>query len=355
MANGVPTLEDVANLASVCKSTASRILAVKNGSKLPFSTKTQAKVRDAAEMLGYKPSKLARGLTQTKTGIVGLVIPSLEDSFFPSVTSIVESLLAEKGYNVILSNTNGDSKVEREKVEDLLSWRVDGFVIAPSQETGDAGLFWELWRNKVPFVLIDRSFPQTPFCTVTTDDHAGGMIATEHLLSIGRKRIAWVGGPLSVSTNRLRHAGYEEALMRAGITPDRRNLIEVPATDEGGLLAFKQLAQLQPHPDAVFCSSDPIAIGIMEACKEHGVKVPEDLAIVGYADLHYSSFLRIALTTVRQPRGLLGERAAEQLLHEMEGIGCRETDPLPVELVVRQSTVSQGEDAGSNAHNLIAW
>lgn len=355
MANGVATLEDVANLASVCKSTASRILAVKSGAKLPFSVKTQEKVRNAANMLGYKPSKLARGLTQSKTGIVGLVIPSVKDSFFPSVTTIIESLLARSGYNVILSNTDGDSTVERAKIEELLSWRVDGLIVAPSQQSGDAGLFWDLWRSKVPFVLIDRLYPETPFSSVTTDDKAGGVMAVEHLLSIGRKRIAWVGGSLLVSTNRQRHVGYTEALVRAGKVPDPHYAVEVSSSEEGGRAGFARMLDMQPHPDAAFCSSDPIAIGLMQACQEHGVRVPEDLAIVGYADLHYSGLLRIALTTVRQPRQQLGEQAAELLLHKMEGDGNHDTPPLPVELIVRESTVPQPPDALRAGHGSIIW
>lgn len=342
MANGISTLDDVAKIAGVCKSTASRILAVKRGDRLPFSAKTQEKVRNAADKLGYRPSKLARGLTGTKTGIVGLVIPSVMDSFFPNVTTVIESLLAERGYNVILTNTNADSAIERAKIADLMSWRVDGFIVAPSQEAADAGLYWDLWSSKVPFVLIDRFFADTPFCSVITDDYAGGVMAVEHLLAIGRKRIARAGGSLAVSTNRLRHAGYSDALIRNGISPDERYSIEVPPTGEGGHIAFARLAELDPHPDAVFCFSDPVAAGIMEACEESGVNIPGDLAVVGYADLHYSSLLRVGLTTIRQPRQQLGQRAAEALIAQMEGgNGAVESVKLPVELVIRESTVPQ--------------
>jgi LacI family transcriptional regulator len=353
--NGIARLEDVANLANVCKSTASRILAAKPGAKLPYAVKTQDRVRHAAQRLGYKPSKLARGLTQTKTGIVGLVVPSVKDAFFPSVTTTIESVLAERGYNVILANTHGDSSTERNKIEDLLSWRVDGFIIAPSQETGDAGLFWDLWRNKVPFVLIDRLFPQTPFCSVTTDDHAGATMAVEHLLSIGRKRIARAGGPLEVSTNRFRQSGYADTLIRHGILPDPSYAIEVPPTEDGGRELFGRLVELKPRPDALFCFSDPVAAGFMEVCIAHGVRVPQDIAIVGYADLDFSNLLTIPLTTIRQPRDLLAESAAEMLLIQMDGGDCGRSRSLPVELVVRESTVRQSEEARRDGHNLINW
>ena len=185
MANAMVTLEDVANVANVSTSTASRILGADPKKKLPFSLDTQQRVAEAAARLGYRPSKLARGLSSAKTRIIGLVIPSLVDSFFPEVAAAVEACLAENGYSVILADTSSNSKTERAKIEDLLSWRVDGLVVAPAQEMGDAGLFWELWHAKVPFVLIDRLFPQTPFGSVTTDDEMGATLAVEHLIARG--------------------------------------------------------------------------------------------------------------------------------------------------------------------------
>jgi LacI family transcriptional regulator len=339
MSNHVPTLDDVARLAGVCKSTASRILGSSPGDRIPFAGKTQIRVRQAAERLGYTPSKLARGLSRTRTGIVGLVIPSVNDSFFPSVTSSIERRLAAEGLNVILANTGADSKVERAKISDLLSWRVDGLVIAPSQEAGDAGLFWELWQKKVPFVLVDRTFPQTPFFSVTTDDHAGAVAVVEHLLAIGRKRIARVCSRIEISTNRVRHAGYVDALIAHGILPDKRYAITAEATPEGGKEALAKVLELTPRPDAMFCFSDVVAAGALDAALAQGVGVPEDLALVGYADLEYSHMFRVPLTTVRQPTDAIGRAAAELLLAQL-GSGTPEEAQirLPVKLVVRDST-----------------
>lgn len=340
MANGISTLEDVAKLAGVSKSTASRILAAGQGNSLPFALKTQEKVRSAASMLGYRPSKLARGLTNARTGIVGLVIPSVKDSFFPSVTTVIETQLAQGGYNVILCNTYANSEVESTKIEDLLSWRVDGLIIAPAQETGDAGLYWDLWRRKVPFVLIDRSFADTPFYSITTDDYAGARMVVEHLLSLGRKRIGRAGGSLAISTNRLRHAGYTETLMRHGLVPDPELVFEVPPTEDGGRVALDRMLSMESQPDALFCFSDPVAIGVMEECLKRGVSIPRDLALVGYADLDHSSLLRIPLTTIRQPREALGKRAAEVLMAQMSDKTLEEhQERLAVELIIRESTV----------------
>jgi len=338
MTRGTATLADVARLAGVSTSTASRILAVAKGRKVPYSEPTQENVRNAASLLNYRPSKLARGLTGTRTGIVGLVIPTLDDSFFTTATTIIEGKLAENGYNVILSNTSGDSDLERAKVEDLLSWPVDGLIVAPVQQTGDAGLFWELWRREIPFVLIDRVFAETPFYGVTTDDHAGAAMAVEHLLSLGRKRIACVSGRPIVSTNRARHSGYTDALIRHGVLTDQELTAEVSPTEAGGREAMKRFLGLDSPPDAVFCFSDLMAIGVMEVCLERGIRIPEDIALVGYADLDYSGVLRIPLTSVRQPRNEIGLAAAEILLARLDG---KEPEPaevkLPVELIIRES------------------
>ncbi|HOP81042.1 MAG TPA: LacI family DNA-binding transcriptional regulator, partial [Armatimonadota bacterium] len=317
-----------------------RILGARQGQRIPFSPKTQEKVRSAAGMLGYRPSKLARGLTQSKTGIVGLVIPSVKDSFFPSLTIVIETQLAEKGYNVILANTNADSKIEQAKIDDLLSWRVDGLVVAPSQETGDAGLYWSLWQQKVPFVLIDRTFDQTPFYSVTTDDYTGGTLATQHLLSLGRTRIACAGGTLTVSTNRNRYTAYVDSLIHHGLVPDPRLWFQVVSTEESGKMVIHQLMEMDPRPDALFCLSDPVAIGALEECLRLGIRIPQDLALVGYADLPYSNLLKIPLTSVHQPRELLGHTAAQMLIDQMEDHTPETVQlKLPVELMIRESTV----------------
>ncbi len=333
-----PTLEDVANLAGVSKSTASRILAAPEGVRIPYSAETQKKVLDATAKLGYKPSKLARGLTMAKTGIIGLVVPSLTDSFFPGVTSALEARLAEEDYSVILANSNADSRIQRARIDDLLSWHVDGLIIVPTQAAGEAGLFWELWQRHTPFVLLDRTFPETPFCSVSTQDEAGAAMAVEHLVATGCRRIAWVGGPLGISTNRLRHAGYNAALIRHGLLPRADYALEGSSCEEAGQRALARILALNPRPDAVFCFSDLVAFGILDACSRQGIRVPQDLAIMGYADLPHSGLLKIALTTVRQPRALLGRRAAEVLLASIGKRGHSEQVTLPVELVVREST-----------------
>jgi LacI family transcriptional regulator len=253
-----------------------------------------------------------------------------------------------------LTNTNADSKIERARVEDLLSWQVDGLIIAPAQETGDAGLFWELWQRKIPFVLIDRTFPETPFYSVSTEDEVGAGLVVEHLIAAGRRRIARVGSPLAVSTNRLRHQGYAAALIRHGILPQAEYSVEAPSSEEGGYQALARILALDPRPDAVFCFSDNVAIGIMEACSDQGVRVPDDLAVVGYADLPQSRLLKVSLTTIQQPRPLLGRHAAEMLRVCMEENGRPEPIQLPVELMIRESTVGKTSFALTNGRAVHA-
>lgn len=339
MSNAVPTLEDVAKLAGVSKSTASRILSAAKEAKIPFSAGARKRVREAAVKLDYRPSKMARGLTLARTGIIGLVVPALTDPFFPKVISAIEAPLGKAGYSVILADSNDDSHVEQARIHDLLTWRVDGLIIAPSQLSGQAGLFWELWRREIPFVTIDRTFPETPFCSVSTDDRAGMAMAVDHLAAAGRTRIAWAGaGPQSASTFRLRQAGYAAGLIRNGILPVPDYALHLSVLESGGRQAVERILALKPRPDAVICFSDNVALGLLEACAQCGIRVPEDLAVVGYADLPFAGMLKISLTTIRQPQALLGRRAVELLLKCMEKKGHSEQIVLPVELIVREST-----------------
>lgn len=341
MANGVATLEDVAKLAGVCISTVSRVLAARPGQKLQYAEKTQEKVRRAAEMLGYRPSRLARGLVSSRTGIVGLVVPSVNDSFFGSVASVIETELARAGYSVLLANTHSDPAIEQSKIYDLVDWQVDGLIIAPTQHTESTSPFHDLVKRNVSFVLIDRDFADTFFCSVTTDDYAGATMAVEHLLSIGCKRIAGVAGPLTVSTARRRRSGYMDTLIRHRILPEPSLMLEVPPTEEGGHMAVAKIAEMDPSPDGVFCFSDHIAIGVIEECVDRHIAIPDELALVGYADIEHARILKIPLTTIRQPRALLGEAAARMLIAQMDGNAQEPTrTQLPVELVVRESTVA---------------
>lgn len=334
------TLIDVARLAGVSVSTVSRILRARSGERVPFAAKTQEKVRAAAAKTGYRPSKLARGLVGSKTGIVGLVVPSLEDSFFPSVTTAVQSGLNESGWNVLLASTEQSPEIERASIDEFLSWRVDGLIVAPSQDTLDGELFWDLRRMKVPFVLLDRYFTDTPFYSVTTDDYAGACMVVEHLLSCGKRRIARAGSPFPISTARLRHRGYIETLLRNGINPDPSYFIDVePTCVASGRDVLRRLLELDPRPDALFCFSDMVAVGVIEECLARGIRIPDDLALVGYADLDVCGFAKVGLTSVRQPRRQIGRTAAELLVNLINGKPI--DNPrlvLPVELVIRESS-----------------
>ncbi len=203
-------------------------------------------------------------------------------------------------------------------------------------------MFWDLWRREIPFVLIDRMYPDTPFYSVTTDDTYGATLAVEHLIAGGCRRIARISGsPMSVSTNQQRQAGYLSALLRHGIVPQKSYMIDVAPNEDESPQLLNRIQSLNPRPDGVFCFSDFIAFDIIASCEQCAIRVPEDLAVVGYTDLPQSSLLKISLTTIRQPRTLLGRSAAEMLLARMDKNETPVQINLPVELVVRQSTMGK--------------
>ena len=318
MANATVTLEDVANLAGVSKSTASRILAASQAKRWSFASQTRQRVSDAAAKLGYRPSKLARGLSLSKTGIIGLVIPSLTDSFFPVVASAIETALAEKGYSVILANTNGQAQPERAKVEDLLSWRVDGLIVAAGPGDGRRGPVLGALAAQNP-VRPDRpgisanALWQRDDCRRRGCRPGGGAP-----LGPG----APDGSPWPADPSIYPLAGS----VATATGPPCCGTASCPIRSmpwkclrrKRADAALASLLAGTPRPDAVFCVSDAVAIGILEACSAQGVRVPQDLAVVGFADLPHSGLLKVGLTTVRQPCQQLGQRAARNA-HPLPG------------------------------------
>jgi len=334
----MPTLEDVARLAGVSRATASRILSADDQSRIPFAQDTRERVRQAAIMLDYKPNRQARGLVSARTHIVGLLIPGMGESFSSSIVTVAQRELAALGYGVLLANTDSDNVMEQASIDEFLSWRVDGLLILPTQNTGDAEKLWLLWHKGIPFVLIDRLFAETPFYSVTTDDYSGAVMAVEHLLSVGRRRIAFATRPATVSTNRLRRAGYIDTLARHGVAFDPELVLNVPPSSEGGRIAVRELMQLSSPPDALFCCTDLVAVGAMEECMALDIRIPEDLALVGYSDLDFCRVLRSPLTTVHQPPALMAQCAARMLAQLMKGETPEVAQvKLPVSLVVRES------------------
>lgn len=310
-----------------------------------ISPETRERVQSRLKELKYRPNLAARALVTGRTHTVGLVVPDLIHPFFGEAALGLSRALRRQGYDVIMFSSEEDRGLERRGIEQLLARQVDALVVASASEDL-AGLDYITDQN-APFVLIDRRPAGFKGLYVGVDDVEIGRMATEHLIETGRKFIAHIGGP-KVSTGVGRLTGYRNALASHGL-PFRpeyaigRQYGDV-ASDSTGFEAMKTLLSLDPAPDAVFCYNDPTAMGAMEAALEHGLRIPEDVALVGAGNVRYARFLRVPLTSVDQQSHLIGERAAKVALALIEGRPSPQTRSLLLkpELVVRASSRSTG-------------
>jgi len=311
-----------------------------------ISEATRRKVLERARRLGYQPNWIARSLVSRRTYMVGLVIPDLMHSFFAEVAKGAAARLEPAGYHIVILNSEEDPQTEERQIAALLARNVDGLIIASAQRNGAARLFRTLKARRAPYVLIDRLPAGAKAHYVGGEDERIGELATEHLIRQGCRRIAHLRGP-DIPTGIGRYRGYRRALARHGLRAPAGYVVRAQHNGAAGYEAMRRLLALKPPPDGVFCYNDPVAAGAIRAVLEAGWRVPEDVAVVGSGNVHYSDLLRVPLTTIDQSSGLMGQKAAELLLELMEG--RRPARPrriiIPPRLVVRQSSLRSGGSA----------
>jgi LacI family transcriptional regulator len=326
------TIKDVARTAGVSYTTVSHVL----NQTRPVSDDARARVLAAVESLAYVPSALARSLKSKATGSIGLIIPNNTNPYFSEVARGIEDSCYAAGYSVILCNSDDDPAKQRDYLNVLLTKRCDGLIVATLAQT-DGEL---LRKMKVPTVLLDRAPKDMAIDLVAVDNTAGGVLAAEHLLSLGRRRIACIGGPQDIAISRERIGGLRQTLQAAGVALPENLLAYADFTSAGGYLAARNLLALQPAPDAIFCCNDLMAIGALRAAAERGVAVPEALAVVGFDDIDLAQFVHPTLTSVAQNTRKLGQLTAECLLQRI-ATPDRPLQRISIapELHVRDSTV----------------
>jgi LacI family transcriptional regulator len=327
-------MKDIASDLGVSLMTVSKALR----NHVDISSETRSRVVKRAQQLGYQPNWAARSLVAHRTYMAGLVIPDLMHSFFAEVAKAAACKLAPRGYQIIIANSEENAEAEKREIEALLARSVDGLIIASAQRSG-GWLRRTLGRCRVPCVLIDRKVRGVEACYVGVDDVEVGSLATRHLLEQGCQRIAHIQGP-PISTGRGRLLGYRRVLAEHRLKWAPEYVVPGWHQDVTGHSAMQKLLRLSPPPDGVFCYNDPVAAGAIQAVFEAGLKIPDDVAIVGSGNVHYSDLLRPPLSTVDQSSHAIGETAAEQLLKCIENKRpCRsERILIPVRLVVRESS-----------------
>ncbi len=328
-------MKDIARDLGVSLMTVSKALRAHSD----ISEETRQRVLKRMRELDYQPDWIARSMVTRRTYLIGLVLPDLMHSFFAEVAMGVSRKFQPLGYQVVLSNTEEDPETEQRNVAVLMSRKVDGLIIASAQHQGNPAMFRALDRSGIPYVLIDRLIAGVHANFVGVKDEDVGAIATEHLIAQGARRIAHIRGP-AVSTARGRLRGYRRALARHGIKVRADYVVNGQFGDSGGYQAMLKLLDLNPRPDAVFCYNDPVAAGAIKAALEANVKVPQQIAIIGAGNVHYSDLLRVPLSTVDQSSALIGERAAELLARRIESKtpAGPERIFIPPRLIVRDSS-----------------
>lgn len=329
------TIKDIAKKLGISYATVSRAL----NNHPEVSAETRKMILKTAEEMGYKPNAIARGLVMRQTTTLGLVIPDITNPFFPEVARGVEDAASEGGYNVFLCNTNWDPAKERTLIQLLEEKRVDGLLVAPV--THDLSYLKQVEERGTPVIVLGRTSETVDLNYVVIDNVKGGLLAVEHLIKQGHVNIAFVGGLETDVSNQERLEGYQLALLKKEIPVKQEYIIHDSFKQESGYESARKLLDLPNRPSAIFAANDVLALGTTRAVEEAGMKVPGDIAVVGFDDIPFASYAEVQLTSISQPKYIMGEMAAKVLIEEIKGInrGGKKHIVLQPELVVRRSSL----------------
>ncbi|HCI29045.1 MAG TPA: LacI family DNA-binding transcriptional regulator [Fervidobacterium sp.] len=327
------TIRDVAATAGVSINTVSRAL----NDKPDINEETKKRVLRVAKELGYVRDATALSLRYGLTRVVGVIFEDSSNPFFSEVFKGIEMKARENGFSVILMNTEKDYNVEEEAIRTMISRRVDGIIITPTQEMSQDIEF--LANISIPSVILGVHFDKLKLPEVHTDDVTGGFLATDYLIKKGRKRILLLNGLSYKSVARMRFEGYKKALKNNGIEFTDELVYEISEGVESAYSKTKELLLSGLDFDGMFCFNDIFAIGAIQALKEYGERIPQDISVVGYDDISYAKYISPALTTIAIDKILEGQTAFELLLESIEAkakVPAREI-VLDVKLTERRS------------------
>lgn len=327
------TIRDIAKRAGVSTSTVSHVI----NKTRHVREETRARVLEAMSELNYSPNRLAQSLRSRQTFTVGVLLPNSANPYFAEVLYGIEHTCFEHGYNVIIGNAGDDPKREVTYLKTLLSRQVDGILLISTGAYDDVQQQLKNYENTA-VVLVDRPSQQKDYDEILTDNRQGGLLATHHLIELGHRRIGCIGGPVSLANSAERLAGYYAALDEAGITRDDALIRDGEFDYNSGYAAASHLLSLSNPPTAIFACNDLMAIGALCAAHEKGLRVPDDLSVIGYDDVTPASYSVPRLTTIAQPARDLGKLAVDRLVHRLQHMDeSPQRDTLPVALVERDS------------------
>lgn len=331
------TIKDVAKELNCSISTISRAF----NDKYDIRPETREKILKLALEMGYSPNPIAQKLTQKATHNIGIVVPEFINPFFPEVIIGIQDVFLKKGYQVLIMQSNEDSDTELENIKTLEHNFVDGLILSLSKESHNIEYLNKLIEKEFPIVLFNRINDSLSVSKVVFDDYKWAFFATDHLIQQGLKKIIHFSGPKNQNFSSNREKGFIDAHRKYGIVVSSDQICETGLLVEDGERVMDRLIESQNLPDGIFAVNDPTALGAMKVLKRNGIRIPEDIAIVGFSETPMAELVYPSLTSVIQPTHQMGEIAAELLLKQIESnnFNIPETVVLSGRLNVRESSV----------------
>jgi len=331
------TLKTIAEQLGLTPTTVSRVLSGK-GDQYRISQKTQRRVRELATKLNFSPNQVARGLRLSKTSTIGLIVPDISNPYFATIARHATAEARQRGYSILLCDSQEDTRYEIEAIQLIRSRNVDGLVLCPVGVSDEH--LTELVESDQPLVLVDRYYPDLAIPSVSSDNVRGAREATEYLIRHGHKRIACLQGLRDSAPNRGRVLGYREALAKHDIPIDEELIVGDSFAQRSGYVATKLLLHAKAAFTAIFAMSNQIALGSLQAISEEGLDIPDDVSIIAFDDSPYAPFLATPMTCVEQRNAEMGQIAAQLLFASFESRKSSQGLLLPTRLIERESVAN---------------
>ena len=331
------TIHDIAKALNISASTVSR--ALKNNPLIKEATRKR--IQDAAKEMGYRPNTLAANFRTRRTNTIGVIVPLINRHFFSSVISGIEDIAYQQGFAVTISQSNDDFEKECKIAQTLFTNRVDGLILSIGMNTKNYEHLKLFSDRNIPLVFFDRVVDEIKAHKIVVDDFGGGYSATRHLIDQGRKSIAMIGGPLNLKIYEKRQEGYIKALQDSGLKVDENMILHNSLTREDGTNAIRKLMEQTTQPDAIFCANDTTALSAIIYLQEKNIRIPEDIAIVGFSNEPFSELVTPSISTIKQPGFEMGQKAAELIINQIirkENQVDIETIEIPTKLIIRNSS-----------------
>lgn len=331
------TIHDIAKRLNFSASTISRAL---NDNPL-ISNGTRNLIKKTAKEMGYRPNTMAANFRTKRTNTIGVIVPLINRHFFSSVISGIEEVAYTQGFAVTISQSNDNFEKEDKIAHTLFANRVDGLILSIGMETTTFDHIKLFSDRKIPVVFFDRVVDEIEAHKIVVNDFEGGYQATKHLIDQGAKNIVHIGGPLNLKIYKDRQEGFSRAINESGLQFDKSSIIRTNLTQAEGTKTIEKLIKEGKKPDAIFCGNDTTALSVIIYLQKNGIKVPEDILIVGFSNEPFSELVTPSISTIKQPGFSMGQTAAKLIINQINNkqkITDFRTITMPTELIIRNSS-----------------